>query len=60
MTTNFAAIIRFIFTNVWRLFTGIYIPGTNVTPAGFFFMALFIVLVLKFIKRITHMNHKGE
>lgn len=60
MTVQFASIIRFIFTEVWHLFNGFYIPGTNVTPAGFLFMALFIVLVIRFVKRIFHVNSKGE
>ena len=34
MTNDALAVVRFLFTTLWQLFTSWHIPGTNVTPAG--------------------------
>lgn len=60
MITSAVQIVRFIFTQVWRLFNSWYVPGTNVTPAGFLFLVLFLTLVLKFGKRLFGLRHKED
>lgn len=60
MTEDAFTILRYLFTSVWSLFTSFYIPGTNVTPAGFMFLALFVALVLRFLKRIFNLHKSTE
>lgn len=64
MLENTLTIITFIFTRIWKLFSGWYIPGTNVTPANLFLLIIFAAIVIRFVKRILadnwHNNKKGE
>ena len=52
MTQDALSIVQTIFNSVWSLFNSWYIPGTHVTPAGFALFALFVALVIRFIKRL--------
>lgn len=60
MTEDAFTIIRYIFLAVWSLFNSIYIPGTNVTPAGFLFLSLVLALVIRFVKRIFNIHKSTE
>lgn len=47
MTADAILIVRFLFGQIWRLFTSWYIPGTRVTPAAMAMFMLAFVFVLK-------------
>lgn len=49
MTSDAVKIVQCLFTEIWRLFNGWYIPGTNVTPAMWAIFSLLVVIVLKFV-----------
>ena len=57
MTRNAFDVLAFLLRQIWRFFNSWYIPGTNVTPAGFMLLVLFLALVIRFIKRITFTHH---
>lgn len=59
MTQNALDIVNTIFDSVWSLFNSWYIPGTHVTPAGFALFALFMVLVIRFVKRVFIGDNSG-
>lgn len=50
MTSDAILVIRTLFGSIWRLFTSWYIPGTNVTPASWHFLALTLVLVISILR----------
>lgn len=54
MTRSALTFLNGFFAEVWRFFNSIYIPGTNVTAAGFAFLILFSFIVIKTIKRLTN------
>lgn len=60
MTQNAWTVIQVLIRNIWSLFNSWYIPGTNVTPAGFALLILFIALIIKFIKRVTFTDHSDS
>lgn len=43
-------------TQIWRLFTGFYIPGTSVTPAMLLFFPIYVGLIVKFIHWLLSLN----
>ena len=53
MTQDAYLIFSTLIRQIWRLFSEWYIPGTNVTPAGFMLLVAFLAVVLRFLKRIT-------
>lgn len=52
MTADGLAVVRFIFSSVWRLFTSFLIPGTRTTPGEWALFALLFVITLKLINLI--------
>lgn len=52
MSSDAFTLLSGLFKAVWQLWTGWYIPGTNVTPAGFSLGILFVWLVLRHLGRI--------
>ncbi len=50
MTADAVAVVRFIFTSIWSLFTSWFIPGTVVSPAAWWFFSLGVVAALRLIK----------
>lgn len=50
MTSDALLVVRFLFTEVWSLFTSWYIPGTNVTPAAMAFFLLSAFAVIRILK----------
>ena len=52
MTQDAFSIVVAVFSNMWKLFTGWYIPGTNITPAGFWLFVGSIVVVTGFLGRL--------
>lgn len=49
MTTEAAQFFGWFWQTFWQFFNSWYIPGTNVTPAGFMLFSVFTYLVLKFL-----------
>ena len=52
MTRDGLLVLECLFGNMWRLFTSWYIPGTEVTPAGFLVFLAFGGLVLRWLSRL--------
>ena len=53
MTSDALLVVNFLFTSIWGFFTSWYIPGTNVTPAAFFFFLLSVFAIIRiFNKRL--------
>lgn len=53
MTSDVISILQLLFTTVWSLFTSWYIPGTNVTPASFFFFLLSAYFLIRILRHYT-------
>ena len=49
-------ILTNLFSNVWLLFTSWPVPGTAVSPAGFFVFILIVMLFIKLVRIITGNN----
>lgn len=56
MSADVLYLLHGLFSALWTLFTGWYLPGTNVTPAAFALAILFIWLILRWIVRIFGMQ----
>ena len=56
MTQNALMTLRFIMAWGWRFLTGVYIPGTNVTPGALFLLSFTIYVVLKFVSRLSNVS----
>lgn len=52
MSADALSLLSGLFSGVWQLFTGWYLPGTNVTPAAFALAILFIWLLIRRIVRM--------
>ena len=50
MTQDALAILQTVFTSIWRLFNGWYIPGTNTTPGMWAFFILSAFLSIRLFK----------
>lgn len=50
MTSDALLVINFLFSSIWQFFTSWYIPGTNVTPASFFFFLLSVFAIIRIFK----------
>lgn len=48
------------FGYVWRFFTEIPVPGTNVSFASIFFLSLVVIVSLKFLKRIFNFHQDSS
>lgn len=59
MTPEGAAAVTALFSSVWQLFNGWYIPGTRVTPAGWAFFSLAVVAIFKIVK-VYFMGRDGD
>lgn len=51
MTNDAVLVLQCLFQTIWRLFTSWHIPGTNVTPAMFFFFLAAAGIGLTFVLR---------
>lgn len=51
MSSDVLLLLGGLFRSVWTLFTGWYLPGTNVTPAAFSLSILFVWLIFRWIVR---------
>ena len=60
MTADALQVIKCLFTPVWTLFNGWYIPGTNTTPAQFFLFLTAAIITIRFIKRIVSVDTNKE
>ena len=60
MTADTLQVLKCLFTTVWTLFNGWYIPGTNTTPAQFFLFLTAAIITLRFIKRIVSVDTNKE
>lgn len=56
MTQNALTVLRFILAWGWRFFTGIYIPGTNVTPGALLLFVFLITVLSKWLKGLFNAN----
>lgn len=52
MTSQAFAICKSLFEALFRLFTGFYIPGTNMTPMMFFAGVFIAMLAVRTIKNL--------
>lgn len=59
MTADAILIMRFIFVQIWRLFTSWYIPGTRVTPAAMAMFMLAFSFVLRHLSRFLGGDDSG-
>lgn len=69
MTSDALSILGMLFGSIWGLFNSFYIPGTQTTPANFFFFSLVLVVSIRFLKRVfksdvssgfSGRGHKGD
>lgn len=62
MSADALSLLGGLFSAVWELFTGWYLPGTNVTPAAFALAILFIWLLTRRLVRMfdTQSSMKGR
>lgn len=61
MSGDALSLLSGLFSAFWTLFTGWYIPGTNVTPGAFALAILFIWLLVRRLVRMfdTESSMKG-
>lgn len=59
MTADALSVVQSLFQSIWTLFNSWYIPGTHVTPAGIALFGLFMLLVIRFIKRVFLGDNSG-
>lgn len=60
MTQDAYALLSTLMRQLWRLFSEWYLPGTNVTPAGFLLLVAFLAIIIRFLKRITWTTFDGQ
>lgn len=53
MTQDAFTILSVLMSTLWKFFNSWYLPGTNVTPAGFMLLVAFLAVTIRFLKRIT-------
>lgn len=54
MTNDAIAVLQCLFQTIWSLFTTWHIPGTNVTPAGFFLFLISAGVGLRYAILVLH------
>ncbi len=54
MTRDALTVVKMLFTSIWSLFTSWNFPGTHMSPAEWAFFMLFIVVLFKFLSRVTN------
>lgn len=59
MTNDAIAVLNCLFQTIWSLFTEWCIPGTNVTPAGFFLFLISAGVGLRYALLILHRPSGG-
>lgn len=59
MTSDAIAVLNCLFQTIWSLFTSWCIPGTNVTPAGFFLFLISAGIGLRYALMILHRPPSG-
>lgn len=46
-------VLRFVFVDIWSLFTSWHIPGTNFSPAAWAMFSLWLFVLVRFLRNIT-------
>ena len=59
MTSDALAVLQCLFTTIWSLFASWHIPGTNVTPAGFFLFLISAGIGLRYALSFLHSPAAG-
>lgn len=52
--------IQGLFANIWRLLTGFYIPGTDLTPAALIVGIFIINLFIRYIKGLLEIGGSND
>lgn len=52
MSGAFIDIVKFVFVDLWRFFTGFHIPGTSISFAEWAVFSLVVVRVIQFIRTV--------
>lgn len=52
MTQDVFSFLSGFLSAIWTLFNSWYVPGTNVTPAGFLLLCVFVPITLRFILNV--------
>lgn len=60
MNSDFVKAITWILAAGWRLMTGFYIPGTNVTIGSMFLFGAAAYIGIRFIIRILEFNPSAD
>lgn len=60
MTADGFLIIRFIFTEIWKLFNSFFIPGTRVTPGTIGVFMILSSFVLRIILQVIRVDAQIE
>lgn len=59
MSNDAIQLITFFPSMIWQLFTGIKIPGLNMSPAVFFFGILSFGLAFRFLMGVINISTSG-
>lgn len=54
MTNDFLQCAAWIFQSAWRFLTGIYLPGTNVTPAAMLLFGALTFIVFNWLSALLN------
>lgn len=60
VTSDFLDVLRFLFVDLWRLFTVWYIPGTTVTPAAFAVFSLVVVQSIRIVRTLFNISQGDD
>lgn len=60
VSSDFAAIIRFMWETAFRFMTAFYIPGTHITPLALLFFIACTTLALKFITNVFGIGNVSD
>lgn len=59
MTNDALSVLNCLFQTIWSLFTTWHIPGTNVTPAGFFLFLISASIGFRYVLSFLHSPNNG-
>lgn len=59
MTNDALSVLDCLFQTIWSLFTTWHIPGTNVTPAGFFLFLISASIGFRYVLSFLHSPSSG-
>lgn len=54
MTQDFVSCLTWIFSAAWRLLTGFYLPGTNITPAAMLLFGALSYIVYQWLSNMLN------